>query len=616
MGGAEEEKDVDPHERIGNGRCISMGLTEILKLLAGIGLFLFGMSILGTALEKAAGEGLKKLLEKLTNNRFKGLALGTGVAGIIQSSSATIIMIIGLLNAGLITLYQALPVIMGANIGTTVTGQILRLGDIGNGGVFLQFLKPSTFGPILIAVGAFLNMFGKKSSQKTAGRICIGLGMLFFGMDNMESGLSVIKEAAWFEKMIRLFSNPLLGVLVGALLTALLQSASASTGILQAMASAGTMPFATMIPMVMGQNIGKCVTVFLASFGGTKDAKRATFLHLLVNLFGFGIFFALIYGAKNLFGFSLWDWNATVTRGNIADFNTVFSAVSMLILLPFSKGLIALSERVIRSEAPSDAEKELLRLDDLLLKTPAVALEQARQVVITMAKLAKRNFSLSVELITDWDDKKNEELVENESLLDKCESAVNNYIVKIAMRDLTDRENKLISELLHSVGDFERIGDYSVNLSELALGKFEKKTRISQEAWKEFIVITDAVREVIATTVTMYEKDDTELARHVEPLEEVIDFLQITIKDKHIARFSRGECNVDTGTLFVEILSNLERISDHCSAIAVNVIQRKEGDLNSFSGHTMLNELHMEPTELYKRLYDEYYKKYTSSGIL
>ncbi len=592
-----------------------MGLGDILKFLAGIGLFLYGMGILGNALEKAAGEGLRRLLEKLTNNRFKGLLLGTGVAGVIQSSSATIIMIIGLMNAGIITLYQALPVIMGANIGTTVTGQILRLGDIGNSSFLLQFLKPSTFGPILIAIGAVLVMFCKKSSQKTAGNICMGLGMLFFGMNNMEAGLSVIKEAAWFNRMIQLVSNPLVGVLVGAAMTAILQSASASTGILQAMASAGTMPFAAMIPLVMGQNIGKCVTVFLASFGGKKDAKRATCLHLIVNIFGFVIFFCLIYGANLFFRFSLWDWDAVVTRGNIADFNTVFSVVSMLILLPFTGALIKLSNKIVKDDAPSDVEKELLRLDDLLLKTPALAIEQARQVVISMSKLAKKNYSLSIELICDFDEEKNEKLYANEDILDKCEAALNNYIVKIAMHDLTDRENRLISELLHSVGNFERIGDYSVNIAELALSKHEKKTRISDVAWKEFQTITDAVREVISTTTIMYEHGDTVMAQHVEPLEEVIDYLNVTIKDKHIERFSKGECSVDTGTLFVEILSNLERISDHCSAIAVNVIQCKEGDLNNFSGHTLLSGLHMDPTELYKNLYDEYYKKYVTSEI-
>ncbi len=582
---------------------------QYLPLLSGIGLFLFGMGLLGSSLEKIAGAGMEHTLERLTGNRIKGVLLGTGVTAVIQSSSATTIMVIGLLNAGILKLGQALPVIMGANIGTTVTGQLLRLGDIGSADVFLSLLKPSSFGPILIAVGAILTIFSKKSSRKTYGNIFMGLGMIFFGMSTMETTLSPLSEAPWFSETIVMLENPVLGILFGAVMTAVLQSSSASVGILQALSSTGAITFGTAVPIILGQNVGKCVTVLLASFGGKKNAKRAVFLHLAINCFGLVIFSIAIYSYQALIGFPFWD--QSMSRGNIADFHTLFSVITVVLLLPFCSGLTALSRRLIKDKGLSGTEESLQRLDELLLQTPTVALQQVHKVLVNMLDTARENFSIAQRLLMeDFNEDDLGRLQENESILDRSESALNNYILKITAQSLSYNDSKMATSMLHAVSDFERIGDHVVNISEVAEYNDEHKVSFSGDARQELDTIFSAVLRQLELTHDMYERIDAVEARQIEPLEQVIDGLQQDLKIRHVNRLRQGNCDFSAGTSFIEVITALERISDHCSNVAVAVIQLNSQHFTKFSSHTHLAQVHREPTPEYQEAFEAFSREY------
>lgn len=569
-----------------------MNLLSYFPLLAGIGLFLYGMNLLGKSLERLAGAKLEKTLEKLTDNTWKGILLGTGVTAVIQSSSATTIMVVGLLNAGIFKLTQALPVIMGANIGTTVTGQLLRLGDIGDSNILLSLFKPSSFGPVLIAVGACLIMFSKVHSRKTWGNLLIGLGMLFFGMSTMESTLSPLSGEPWFRDMLLMFQNPFLGILVGALMTAVLQSSSASVGILQALSSTGAITYSSAIPLILGQNIGKCVTVLLAAIGSSKNSKRAVFLHLFINICGLILFSAVIYGLNAIFHFGFWD--ITVNRGSIADFHTLFSIITVLVLMPFCKQLVNLSHRFIKDTAPSaavsSAETELARLDELFLTTPSMALNQSRKVVIEMGHTALSAYELARKLHEQYTTEDAERLSQMEDFLDRAENALNNYILKITPHRLSNEENNLSIEMLHTIGNFERIGDHCINICDVAKYNAENQVTYSEMAWKELNTILDAAHEVLETTVRMYENNDPQEAAHVEPYEQVIDSLQEMLKNRHVDRLRLGLCNVPSGISFLEMLTNIERISDHCSNIALNVIQMNSKDASHFAYHSGVSD--------------------------
>lgn len=575
-----------------------------MPLLAGVGLFLYGMSMLGGALEKLAGAGLEKILQKLTSNRIKGVLLGTGVTGVIQSSSATIVMVIGLLNAGIIQLAQALPVIMGANIGSTVTAQILRLGDLGGAGVLIQLLKPSSFGAILIALGACLYMFTKKNSSKNWGNICMGLGMIFFGMNTMEKTLLPLSEAAWFSDMLTVLQNPFLGILVGVAMTAVLQSSSASVGILQALSATGAITFSSAMPIILGQNLGKCVTVVLASIGSKKSAKRAVFLDVMVNFSGLVVFAAVFYAIQGIWGLPFWD--SVVNRGNIADFHTLFNIATTVILLPFCNQMIRLATKLIKDKALSAREQEMARLDDLLIKTPSIALQQARGVIVSMGESALEAYRLARELNGKYTPENMAKLSEAEDFLDRSELALNNYILKITPNDLSAAESQMATELLHSLGDFERIGDHAENIAEVAQYNHENNVKFSAQGWAELNILFDAVEQVLENTVTMYRTEDLEAAEKVEPLEQVVDDLQEELRDRHVRRLQAGSCHVESGISFVELLTDLERISDHCTNVASNVIQRKSGHYLK----TPEEEGSIEQTSTYRQSFEQYSKQY------
>lgn len=585
-----------------------MNIVKALPLFAGIGLFLFGMSILGSSLEKIAGAKLEKMLERLTSNRLKGVLLGTGVTAVIQSSSATTIMVVGLLNAGIISLVHAVPVIMGANIGTTITGQILRLGDLGDANLLLALLKPSSFGPILIAVGAGLNLFAKQRKKKDVGLILLGLGMIFFGMNTMEVTLSPLKDQEWFNDVFFLFENPLLGILLGAGMTAVLQSSSASVGILQALSSTGAITFSAAVPIILGQNVGKCVTVMLASIGSKKDAKRAVFIDVFTNVCGLFIFFTIIYSFHTFVGFSFWE--KAMSRGNIADFHTLFNLMTSILLLPFIDKMINISKFFVKDKEGVKGERELDLLDDLLLQTPNVAIEQCKKAVIAMAGIACDNVQRSIQLLEAYSDQGMGSVVETENLLDRFETSIDNYIVKITALDIKVDNNKMATEMLHTVGDLERIGDHAMNIAEVAQYNMENDIAFSSDALSEILTMGNAVIEILKKATNAYCQRNLQETLKVEPLEEVIDRLQQELKAQHIDRLCEGKCSVQAGISFLELLTNFERIADHCSNIAVYIVQAYENNYHDFDAHMHLNKLHREPDDGFQSTYNFYSEKY------
>lgn len=585
-----------------------MTLISVLQLLGGIGLFLYGMNLLGTSLEKLAGAGLEKTLEKLTNNRFKGIALGTVVTGVIQSSSATVVMVIGFLNAGIMKLPQAISVIMGANIGTTVTGQILRLGDISAADTWLSLLKPASFAPVCIAIGALVLLISKKRKSKDKASILMGFGILFFGMTTMEAALAPLSSSAEFQHLFSLFTNPLLGILVGALVTIILQSSSASVGILQAVSSTGSITFAMAAPIIMGQNIGKCATVVLASIGTNKKAKRAVYIDVLMNVLGAAIFLAAIYGYQSLVGFSFWD-NA-VTRGNIADFHTLFNIGTCVLMLPLCNALVEMSKKMLKDHEISKIDEELMLLDDNFLKTPSLALQQCKKVIISMGEAVTENFDIASKLLEAYDEKQMEFLQENEKFLDKTETVLGEYLIKITERGgMNSADNRLATEIMHSVGDFERIGDYCVNIAEVAEYNNGQHIVFSPIGTYELHHITAAVHAAIDMTVEAYRNDDSTVSTRLEPLEETVDMLVEMLKEKHVERLQRGQCTTQSGISFVELLTNFERISDHCSNVGMHLTQRIL-KIDNFDIHDYLNKIHESTSEDYLSLCRHYEELY------
>ena len=584
-----------------------MTITSILTLFGGVGMFLYGMNLLGSSLEQIAGAKLEKTLEKLTTTRFRGVALGTITTGIIQSSAATTVMLIGFVNAGIMRLAQSVPVIMGANIGSTVTGQILRLGDVSSDNIFLTLIKPSSFAPLVIAIGAAMLLMCKKKKTKNVAKILIGFGILFMGMTIMEQTVSPLKDNENFRSMFYKFSNPFLGVLVGLVITAIIQSCSASVGILQAIASTGTITFSMAFPIVLGQNLGKCLTVFLGGIGTNKKAKRVSLIYFLFNLIGVVIIMSVIYLIQYSIGIPF--WNETMNRGNVADIQTAFNVITTCILLPFTTSLVKLSEIIIKDKLKTKSNHELDILDDIFLKTPGVAIEQSKKVLFNMGKAIQENYDISSKLLQYYDEKEVAKLNENEHFLDKAETVLGEYLVKITSCSLDEINIRELNELMHNVGDFERIGDYCVNIANVAEYNDANKVSFSGQALKELKCIDTAVRDILDITLKANEQSDISIANKVEPLEEVIDALKVSLVDRHLERLKKTSCNVNSGISYVEVLTNLERISDHCSNIAIQVIKR-EHDNTKFDAHEHLKMLHDGVTDSYTKMFEDYEEKY------
>ena len=585
-----------------------MGMTEILKLIGGVGLFLYGMQLMGDSLKQVAGAGLERILEKLTNSRIKGVTLGTVVTGIIQSSAATSIMLIGFINAGIMRLAQTIPVIMAANIGSTVTGQILRLGDIGETNIILRMLKPSSFAPLLVAGAIVVIMFCRKSRPRSVAGIFMGLGILFIGMSNMEAAFEPLRKSPEFQELFTLFSNPLLGILVGAVLTAIIQSSSASVGILQAISSTGAITWSMAIPIILGQNIGACVTVWLGAIGKKKEAQRVSFIYTIFNILGAILIGAVLYAVQALIGLPF--WNSIISRGGIANFHSLFNIITTIILLPFCNQLQLLSEKVMSGKSEQLPVQQLAVLEDLLIKTPAVALTQCRSVLLDMGSAAEENFRLVRSLLDKYDDKIMKKLDDNEVFLDKAETQMNEYLVKLTSRQLADDETRLATEIMRNVGEIERIGDYCVNIADVAEFNHNNGLSFSAACRREMQHMLDAVSAILRLTLEAFETGDLVVAARVEPLEEVIDLLKETLTTHHVERLQAGLCSVQSGISFIEIVTALERISDHCSNIAIHTIKNGGDQRDNFDEHEHLRMMHEGVTEEYKALFRYYESLY------
>ena len=575
-------------------------------MLGGIGMFLYGMKLMGSSLESAAGARMEKILERLTSNKAKGVALGAGVTAVIQSSAATIIMVIGFLNAGILKLAQGVPVIMGANIGTTITAQILRMGDISGDNIVLMLLKPSSFAPILIVVSAFILLMSKKQSRKDRTGIFMGLGILFMGMTLMESSFAPMAESEEFGKVFTLFENPFLGVAVGMAVTVLLQSSSAAVGVLQATASTGVVTFAMAAPIAIGCNLGKCVTVLLASVGVNKDAKRAVTIDVTMCVLGSALFLIAIYAYQGLIGFDFWEH--TVNRGGVANFHTLFNVVVAIVFLPFINLLISISKKVVKDkEGYTKMDQELAMLDPRFFDTPNVALEQCRKVINIMCDTGRESFNIACDLVDKYDDDKRQIVNDNEAFLDKTETVLGEYIVHITEQRLSAKQNIFATELLHTVGDMERIGDHIDNLAEEAEIMHNDGIRYSDESMVEFGHLQGAINEILETTAKAYETQDVGAVLRVEALEEIIDDMVDAMKINHATRLKEGKCTVERGVSFIEMLTDIERISDHCNNVCQHLLQRINGWELSTHDRVYDND---EERQAFDDLYDSYKSKY------
>ena len=584
-----------------------MNVYDILNLLGGIALFLFGMHTLSASLEKLAGGKLETWLEKATSRPIKGVVLGAIITAVIQSSAATSVMIIGFVNSGLMKLSQAIGVIMGANIGTTATSWLLSLQSISgsDGFSFLNLLKPTTFTPVLAVIGVILIMFTKSDKKKTIGMILAGFAVLMFGMNSMSSATAGLAENETFCNILMMFSNPVLGVIAGAVLTAVLQSSSASIGILQSIAiSTGKVTYSVALPLLLGQNIGSCVTALISSVGANKPAKRVAFVHLYFNVIGTVVFLSIFY-LLNAF-ISMPFMEESLNAVGIAVIHTGFNVLATALFLPFTKQLEKLACLTVRDDS-NDEKLTPMLLDERLLKTPSVAIEQCRNVCIRMARLTQETLKMSMEVVTTYDAKKCAEVIDNENAIDIFEDKIGSYILKISSKDLSENDSKIVSSMLHTIGDLERISDHAVNIVEAAEEMHSKKIKFSHQALRELPVIVNAVSEILDMSINAFVNNDVNLAKNVEPLEDVIDQLRSDLKTRHIERLRNGKCTIELGFILQDLLTNFERVSDHCSNIAVYLIQISD---NSMDTHEYMNELKKLDRSEFMDEFNDYKNKY------
>lgn len=581
-----------------------MDIFSVFTLFGGLAFFLYGMNLMSAGLDKVAGGKLERILEKLTSNPLKAVLLGAGVTAVIQSSSATTVMVVGFVNAGIMKLSQGIGIIMGANLGTTATSWILSLSGLSGDGFLIKLLKPSSFSPVLAFIGILLFMFFKSGRKKEIGSIFLGFSILMFGMETMSGAVKPLAQIPEFANVLVMFSNPILGVLTGAILTAIIQSSSASVGILQALSATGSVTFASAIPIIMGQNIGTCVTAMLSGVGASKNAKRAALVHLYFNIIGTILFLVVFYGIRYTIGFSF--INDSVNEVSIAAIHTLFNVFSTLILLPFYKGLEKLAYLTIK-DTPEDSAYERPLLDERFLNNPGFAIEQCKKLTIQMADLAKDTFLSSMKLLDNYQENAAEQIAKQEDTIDHYEDVLGTFLVKLSNRSLSTSDSKAVSRMLHTIGDFERIGDHAINIVEAAKEIYEKKITFSSGAKKELTTISKAVEEILTNTIQAFRMDDLVLAKQVEPLEEVIDILRNELKNRHVQRLQKGQCTIELGFVFSDILTNYERVSDHCSNIAVCLLQINE---NSFETHEYLNELKHTKEEDFRIHFEQNKKKY------
>lgn len=553
-----------------------MDIFDVLQMIGGLCLFLFGMETMGDGLTRTSGSKLEGILSSLTSSVPKGVLLGCVVTAVIQSSSATTVMLVGFVNSGIMQLRQAIPVIMGANIGTTATAWLLSLTSIDGDSVFMQLLKPMSFSPILAAVAIVFMMFMKSEKKYNIGMILIGFAVLMYGMDIMSSAVEPLKDVPEFVSILTMFSNPVLGVAAGAVFTAAIQSSSASVGILQALCLTGSVTYGTAIPIIMGQNIGTCVTAILSSIGANKGAKRVAAVHLSFNIIGTVIFLVAFYAANAVLSFDF--MGDVVNPANIAIIHSIFNIASTAVLLPFYKQLEKLAILVVKDAPEKKAQDETLTLlDERFLDTPSVATMQCKKVAAKMAQLSRDSIMAAMGLIESFDDDKFNYVDLLESKIDRYEDTLSAYIVKLERQELSNDDNTALSAILHNVGDLERISDHAKNISESALELHQKGIKFSTDAEREVGIFMNAVREIVNLAVDSFVEKDVEMAASVEPLEEVIDEIHADVKNRHIERLRKGICTIELGFILSDLGTNLERVADHCSNLAICTIEAAEG---------------------------------------
>ena len=578
-----------------------MDFFDVLTLLGGLSLFLFGMNLMGNSLEKCAGSSLKVLLSKLTSRKILGFLTGLGVTAVIQSSSATTVMVVGFVNSGLLSLRQAIGVIMGANVGTTVTAWILSLTGLDGESFFIRLLEPTSFSPVLALIGVGLTMMAKSERKKDVGMILLGFAVLMFGMDTMSGAVAGLQDVPEFQSIFLMFTNPVLGVLAGAILTAIIQSSSASVGILQALSATGQVTYGAAIPIIMGQNIGTCVTAMISSVGANKNAKRAAVVHLLFNIIGTCVWLSVFYLINAVVHFDF--VGNSIDQLGIAVVHTTFNVLCTALLFPFSGLLEKLACRLVRDDK---VPEQIQILDERLLSTPPVAIGRCQEVAETMARISMDALRTGCHLIEHYDAKEAQAVRETEKEADQYEDMLGTYLVKLGRENLSERDNRQVSKLLHIIGDFERISDHAVNVVESAEEMRSKGLHFSPQAKQELNVLTSAVGEIMDLSLDAFLKDDPELAVKVEPLEQVVDTLKEQLRNRHILRLQRGECTIELGFVWSDLLTDLERVADHCSNIAGCVIEMSHGSLDV---HEYLDYI-KGGSIAFQRAYNAYARKY------
>lgn len=559
-----------------------MDFFDLLTMIGGLALFLYGMEVMGDGLKKASGGKLEHILEKLTSNKLMAVLLGAGVTAVIQSSSATTVMVVGFVNSGIMKLSKAVGVILGANVGTTITAWILSLAEISGTGFLFKLLNPDSFSPVLGIIGVAMIMMGKKEKFKNIGTIMIGFSVLMFGMDTMSTAVAPLADTPSFTNILLMFSHPILGMLVGLILTAIIQSSSASIGILQALCVTGMVSYSTAIPIIMGQNVGTCVTALLSSAGAGKNAKRASLVHLYYNIIITVSFMIIFYALNAVIDFSFMENSASAV--GVAVIHTAFNIVAVIVMFPLTfvlEKLAYLTLPITPDEEEKANRKEIQLLDARFLSTPGFALEQCKNAAIDMAEYTREALFLAIQMVEKFDEKAANKVIELENIVDHYEDEIGSYLVKLSSRHLTEKDSQQLSVLLHCIGDFERIADHAINIMEAGKEMNGKEQSFSKRAQEELAVYTSAVKDIVNTSILVFQEEDLKLASMIEPLEEVIDDLSVEVKKRHMKRLRKGKCTIEMGFVLSDVTTNYERVSDHCSNIALSVLQLNEDNFDT-----------------------------------
>lgn len=586
-----------------------MDFFDLLTMIGGLALFLYGMHMLSEGLEKLSGGKLERILESMTDSRWKAVLLGAGVTAVIQSSSATTVMVVGFVNSGIMKLSQAIGVIMGANVGTTITSWLLSLTGLEGDSFLLEMIKPTSFSPVLAIIGVVFIIFLKNPKKRDIGGILVGFAILMTGMSTMSDAMKPLSEIPSFTRLFTMFENPFLGLIMGAVLTAVIQSSSASVGILQALCATGTVTYGAAVPIILGQNIGTCVTAMMSGVGAGKNAKRAAAIHLMFNVIGVAAFMLAFYTLNFALQFDFLTESAN--SAGIALVHTGFNILATIVLLPFAKQLEQLSFVLIKPDSEENARKEedeiFARMDERLLATPSFALEQMNSCVFKMADLVVENVNEAMNVIFNYDKQTVKQIEQRERLIDRYDDAVSGYLVKLSARNLTEGDTMKLNMLLHGIGDLERIADHAMNIGELARSMNKKEQHFSNKATEELKIFSRAVVDIVSESVRTFKEEDLKKARQIEPFEEAIDRIQKEMKKRHTKRLRKGKCTAEMGFVLSDITNNYERIADHCSNLAISVMQLYEND--TFA-HEYVDSLMKDEGSEFDLLYQKYLSEY------